>query len=102
MEPATAAGETPDGDPAQRLHDDGPAHLGRAVYPFDERDRHLHDSQPGPYRPHRQVDLKAIPLGLHLVERDRAQRGGPVGAVTAGGVLEPDAEHQPGIRVAAA
>ena len=82
--------------------DDRPAHLGRAVHPLHEGDRHLDHPEPGAQGPYRQVDLEAVPLGLHLVEGDRAQRLRPVGAVAAGGVLELDPEHYPGVGVSAA
>src|SRR5262249_54818758 len=101
-EPAAAPGDPPDGDPPQGFQHDRPAHLRRAVHAFHERDRHLDHPQPGAQRPHRQVDLEAVPLGLHLVQPDRAERLRPVGAVAAGGVHEPDAEHDAGVGVAAA
>src|SRR5206468_6983568 len=47
----------------------------------------------------RQVDLEAVSGRLHLVQADRPQRGGTVGAESRGRVADAEAEHDPGVDV---
>jgi hypothetical protein len=58
-------------DPPDSLGDDRNTHLGTALGPFPEDDRHLDDPQPGPGRPPGELHLERVAGRSDRAEFDR-------------------------------
>src|SRR5204862_3081081 len=78
-----------------RLGEDRLRHLRRAGLAVDERDRDLDDTEAGPDRTVRRLDLEGVALRRDPVQVDRLEHLAPVALEAAGQIADRQAEDRP-------